>query len=67
LTVDQQPVKRTPLLSRRPAAALEPKSLVLLHGHHYSVYTVWKEKTTAAAGEWFVEHLKPEGALPTAR
>jgi uncharacterized protein len=42
------------------AQALEPKSLVLVHGHHYSVYTVWKDKTIAAAREWFVEHLTPQ-------
>jgi hypothetical protein len=39
------------------ADALEPKSLIRLSGHHYSVYTTWKDATIAAAREWFVEHL----------
>lgn len=39
------------------AAAGEPKSLLEVDGHHYSVYTDWKDVTTAAARDWFLEHL----------
>ena len=45
-------------------AALEPKSLIVLPGHHYALYAQGKERDTtgldkavAAAREWFVEHL----------
>ncbi len=44
------------------AAALEPKSFVLLPSDHYSAYTVCKEKAIAAAREWFVEHLLLEAS-----
>ena len=39
------------------AGAGEPKSLVRLNGHHYCVYTTWKDVAIASAREWFVEHL----------
>ena len=39
------------------AAAGEPKSLLEVDGHHYSVYTDWKDVTIAAARDWFLEHL----------
>ncbi|WP_100524893.1 alpha/beta hydrolase [Mycobacteroides abscessus] len=41
------------------AAAGEPKSLLKVDGHHYSVYTDWKDVTTAATTDWFLEHLTP--------
>ena len=37
--------------------ALEPKSLVELTGHHYSLYTTAKAEAISAAQQWFVEHL----------
>jgi len=43
-------------------AAGEPKSLLMLHGHHYSVYTEHKEQAIAAARDWFVEHLGQRAA-----
>ena len=39
------------------AAALEPKSLVVLPGNHYAAYTMAKTEAIAATCEWFVEHL----------
>jgi hypothetical protein len=39
------------------AAALEPKSLVVLPGNHYAAYTTAKTEAIAATCEWFVEHL----------
>ncbi|MGO9380955.1 MAG: hypothetical protein ACLP4W_02375 [Mycobacterium sp.] len=39
------------------AAAGEPKSLLEVDGHHHSVYTDWKDVKTAAARDWFLEHL----------
>ena len=38
-------------------SAREPKSLVELPGHHYSLYTTAKDEAIACAREWFVEHL----------
>jgi dienelactone hydrolase len=38
-------------------AAAEPKSLVELKGHHYSLYTTAKQEAITAAREWFVTHL----------
>ncbi len=38
-------------------AALEPKSLVELNGHHYSLYTTAKPEAIANARDWFVTHL----------
>ena len=40
-------------------AALEPKSLLTLPGHHYAAYTTVKSLAIAAAKAWFVEHLLP--------
>jgi dienelactone hydrolase len=34
-----------------------PKKLKVIDGHHYSVYTEFKDETIAAARDWFVEHL----------
>lgn len=47
------------LASQRAAyeAAGEPKSLLVGHGHHYSVYTTWKDEAIGAAREWFAEYL----------
>ena len=45
-------------------AAAEPKSLVELPGHHYSLYTTAKAAAIESAREWFVTYLKP-GALQT--
>lgn len=41
------------------ASALEPKSLLVLPGHHYSLYTTWKDVAITAARDWFVRHLTP--------
>ncbi len=38
-------------------AAREPKSLVELKGHHYSLYTTAKPEAIAHARDWFVRHL----------
>ena len=38
-------------------AALEPKSLVELNGHHYSLYTTAKPEAIANARDWFITHL----------
>jgi hypothetical protein len=38
-------------------AAGEPKSLVVLPGHHYSVYGSEKKRALGAALDWFAEHL----------
>ena len=37
--------------------ALEPKSLLLHEGHHYSVYTTWNEQAVTRARDWFAAHL----------
>jgi fermentation-respiration switch protein FrsA (DUF1100 family) len=37
--------------------ALEPKSLVLIPGGHYTAYLEGFEKTSKAAVDWFVKHL----------
>jgi fermentation-respiration switch protein FrsA (DUF1100 family) len=37
--------------------AHEPKKLLLVEGGHYSVYTQYFNKTSAAAVHWFTEHL----------
>ncbi|WP_225440126.1 alpha/beta hydrolase [Amycolatopsis eburnea] len=42
------------------AAAGEPKSIMVLPGHHYILYTEWKDVAVAAARDWFVEHLTRE-------
>ena len=34
-----------------------PKKLMTVPGHHYSVYTDFKDETIAAARDWFNEHL----------
>ena len=39
--------------------AQEPKSMVVLPGHHYTPYTTWRAASAQAARDWFVEHLKP--------
>jgi uncharacterized protein len=39
------------------ARALEPKKLVLVPGEHYDVYEARFPETSAAARDWFVEHL----------
>jgi fermentation-respiration switch protein FrsA (DUF1100 family) len=39
--------------------AREPKKLVLLHGGHFDPYMGQLENATAAARDWFAEHLKP--------
>jgi fermentation-respiration switch protein FrsA (DUF1100 family) len=39
------------------ASAGEPKSLVVVKGHHYCAYTDRKREAVAAARAWFVEHL----------
>ncbi len=39
------------------ASAQEPKSLVELPGHHYSLYTTAKAAAIASAREWLLEHL----------
>ncbi len=41
-------------------AAREPKSLMELKGHHYSLYTTAKEPAIASAREWFVRYLTPD-------
>lgn len=38
-------------------SAGEPKSLLLLDGHHYSVYSTGNDEAVEAARSWFVEHL----------
>ena len=38
--------------------ALEPKSLVVLPGGHHVVYFEEFERASAAARDWFIEHLK---------
>lgn len=37
--------------------ALEPKQLCLLQGSHFEVYTRWFERSSAAARDWFLQHL----------
>jgi uncharacterized protein len=37
--------------------ALQPKKLVLVHGEHYDIYERRFPETSAAARDWFVEHL----------
>jgi fermentation-respiration switch protein FrsA (DUF1100 family) len=37
--------------------ALEPKHLLLVPGDHYAVYTGEFERVSAAARDWFVQHL----------
>ena len=39
--------------------ALEPKRLMLVRGGHHSVYSTHLAVTTAAAVEWFQQHLCP--------
>ena len=39
--------------------ALEPKKLVTIPGTHYAVYLDQFERTSTAARDWFVEHLRP--------
>jgi fermentation-respiration switch protein FrsA (DUF1100 family) len=39
------------------AAAGQPKSLLEVDGHHYTVYTDWRDATITAARDWFLEHL----------
>ncbi len=38
--------------------ALEPKKLVMLDGGHFAPYAGEFEKASAAASDWFVEHLR---------
>ena len=38
-------------------AAAEPRSLVELTGHHYSLYTTAKRDAITSAKEWFAQHL----------
>jgi uncharacterized protein len=39
--------------------ALEPKKLLILRGGHYEAYVEQFDQASAAARDWFVEHLKP--------
>jgi uncharacterized protein len=41
------------------ARALEPKKAVLIRGDHYDAYAAGFGKSSAAAGDWFSEHLLP--------
>ena len=41
------------------ARALEPKRLVTVPGTHYAVYGEQFAHTSAAARDWFAEHLTP--------
>jgi hypothetical protein len=37
--------------------ALEPKKLVIVKGEHYDIYEARFPETSAAARDWFLEHL----------
>ena len=39
--------------------ALEPKKLLILRGGHYEAYIEQFDQASAAARDWFVEHLRP--------
>ncbi|KAK5170542.1 uncharacterized protein LTR77_005130 [Saxophila tyrrhenica] len=54
--------KEDPVPGQRDAfeAAQEPKSLVEVEGHHFSVYTTSKGPAIAAAVEWFADQLTPQ-------
>lgn len=39
--------------------ALEPKKVIIIQGGHFAAYIEQFEKTSTAARDWFVEHLKP--------
>jgi fermentation-respiration switch protein FrsA (DUF1100 family) len=39
--------------------ALEPKRLVILDGGHFDAYVAGFDEASAAARDWFVEHLRP--------
>jgi uncharacterized protein len=39
--------------------ALHPKKLITIPGTHYAVYGDQYERTSTAARDWFVEHLRP--------
>ena len=41
--------------------ALEPKKLIILHGGHFDAYVRDQAVTARAAGDWYIEHLLPEG------
>ncbi len=57
ILTDQDTLCSTPRQLEAFAAAGEPKSLMVLPGHHYALYTTWKDAAIAAARAWFVEHL----------
>lgn len=42
------------------ARAGEPKRLVRIPGHHYRPYVEAFDESSAAARDWFVEHLRPD-------
>lgn len=52
----------TDIALRAFAAAGEPKKLVTIPGDHYRPYVEAFDQSSAAARDWFVEHLHPTGA-----
>jgi cephalosporin-C deacetylase-like acetyl esterase len=44
----------------------EPKRLELYPGGHFAAYTDQFERASAAATDWFVQHLRPEVTSPPA-
>ena len=61
ILTDQDTLCSTPTQLEAYASALEPKSLLVVPGTHYSIYTKGKDTSITAAREWFVEHLTSEG------
>jgi fermentation-respiration switch protein FrsA (DUF1100 family) len=41
--------------------AREPKRLAILDGGHFDAYVAGFDAASAAARDWFVEHLRPGG------
>ncbi len=60
ILADQDTTCPFPIALEAYVSAREPKSLVVLPGHHYSLYTTWKDVAISVAREFFVEHLTPQ-------
>lgn len=57
IVADDDEVTATDLCLKAFNAALEPKKLLIVKGHHFTPYIEHFEKTSTAACEWFVSHL----------
>lgn len=59
IVADEDRLTATDLALEAYGRAREPKRLVLIPGGHFDPYLTQFDRASAAARDWFVEHLKP--------